>query len=101
MNWLNKMERKFGKYAIKNLTIYLLVCYGIGYIISMVMPTLCLVFKENAVNNHAFLLNVKSCCSFQIQKADLCLESCLLRLYPTGTHPQLLAEKFRHEKKPQ
>lgn len=40
MNWLNKMERKFGKYAIKNLTIYLLVCYGIGYIISMVMPTL-------------------------------------------------------------
>ena len=40
MNWLNKMERKFGKYAIKNFTIYLLVCYGIGYIISMVTPTL-------------------------------------------------------------
>lgn len=47
MNWLNKMERKFGKYAIKNLTIYLLVCYGIGYIISMVMPTLLTYFTWN------------------------------------------------------
>ena len=40
MKWLNKMERKFGKYAVKNLTIYLLACYGIGYIISFVMPDL-------------------------------------------------------------
>ena len=47
-----------------------------------------------------FLLNLKSCCSFQIQKADLCLGSCLLRLYPAGTYPQLLAEKFRHKKSP-
>ena len=38
---------------------------------------------------------------FKFRKADLCLNSCLLRLYPAGTHPQLLAEKFRHEKKPQ
>lgn len=50
---------------------------------------------------YPFLLNLKSCCSFQIQKADLCLGSCLLRLYPAGIRPQLLAEKFRHEKKPQ
>lgn len=40
MKWLNKMERKFGKYAVKNLTVYLLACYGIGYIISFVMPDL-------------------------------------------------------------
>lgn len=39
-NWMNKMERKFGRYAIRNLTVYLLACYGIGYIISLVMPQL-------------------------------------------------------------
>lgn len=39
-NWLNKLERKFGRYAIKNLTTYLLACYGIGYVISFVMPEL-------------------------------------------------------------
>ena len=50
---------------------------------------------------YPFLLNLKSCYSFQIQKADLCLGSCLLRLYPAGIRPQLLAEKFRHEKNPQ
>ena len=47
-----------------------------------------------------FLLNLKSCCSFQIRKEDLCLGSCLLRLHPAGTPPQLLADKFRHEKSP-
>ena len=41
---------------------------------------------------YPFLLNLKSCCLFQIQKVDLCLGSCLLRLYPAGTYPQLLAE---------
>ena len=28
--WMDKMERKFGRYAVKNLTVYLLVCYGVG-----------------------------------------------------------------------
>lgn len=34
-NFLNKMERKFGKYAIKNLSLYLIIGYVIGYILSM------------------------------------------------------------------
>ena len=30
MNWLNKLERKFGRYAIHNLTLYLIGGYIIG-----------------------------------------------------------------------
>ena len=38
MGWLSKMERKYGKYAISNLTLYLIICYGIGYVIQLVNP---------------------------------------------------------------
>ena len=34
MNFLNKMERKFGRFAIHNLTKYIIGCYIIGYIIT-------------------------------------------------------------------
>ena len=33
--FLNKMERKIGKYAISNLSLYLIIAYVIGYILSM------------------------------------------------------------------
>ncbi len=36
MNWLSKLERKFGKYAIPNLTLYLIICYAFGYLIRIV-----------------------------------------------------------------
>lgn len=39
-NWLDKLERKFGRFAIPNLTIYLLGCYIVGYVISIIMPQL-------------------------------------------------------------
>ncbi len=35
MTWLNKLERKFGKYAIANLTLYLIICYGFGYVLQI------------------------------------------------------------------
>lgn len=35
---LNKMERKFGKYAIPNLTMILIGCYVLGYILQMINP---------------------------------------------------------------
>ena len=38
--WMDKMERKFGRYAVKNLTVYLLVCYGVGYLLSFLSPQL-------------------------------------------------------------
>ena len=36
MNFLNKMERKFGRFAIPNLTLFLIGSYIIGYIFSFV-----------------------------------------------------------------
>lgn len=38
MNFLNKMERKIGKYAIPNLIIYLIAAYCIGFVIYTVNP---------------------------------------------------------------
>lgn len=38
MNFINKLERKFSKYAISNLTMYLIFGYVIGYVLSRVSP---------------------------------------------------------------
>ena len=38
MNFLNKMERKIGKYAIPNLMVYLIAAYCIGFVIYTVNP---------------------------------------------------------------
>ena len=40
MNWLNKLEKKFGRFAITNLSIWLIGCYVIGYMITFISPTL-------------------------------------------------------------
>ena len=37
---ISNFERKYGKYAIKNLTLYLIAGYVIGYMVSLVNPTL-------------------------------------------------------------
>ncbi len=33
MNFLNKMERKFGRFTIRNLTKYIILLYVIGYVL--------------------------------------------------------------------
>lgn len=33
MNFINKLERKYGKYGIRNLTLYIICAYGVGYIL--------------------------------------------------------------------
>lgn len=38
MNWLNKLERRLGRFAIPNLMIYLVGAYGIGYVLYMTAP---------------------------------------------------------------
>ena len=40
MNWLDKLERKMGRFAIPNLTVYLLAGYVIGFITMYLMPEL-------------------------------------------------------------
>ena len=38
MNWIQKLERKFGRYAIHNLMYYIIILYGVGFVISLVKP---------------------------------------------------------------
>lgn len=35
MIWFYKLEQKYGKYAVKNLTWYLIICYAIGYVLQI------------------------------------------------------------------
>ena len=38
MNWMNKLERKFGKYAIPNLMYYIIILYVVGFFLSIIKP---------------------------------------------------------------
>lgn len=38
MNWLNKLQRKFGKYAVPNLMMWVLGAYGIGFVLNLINP---------------------------------------------------------------
>ena len=35
MNWLDKLERKFGRYAIRNLPLYIVMLYAIGAVLNI------------------------------------------------------------------
>ena len=39
MNWINKLERKFGRYAIPNLMLYVTIMYAVGFVIVLINPT--------------------------------------------------------------
>ena len=39
MNWLNKLERKFGRYAIPNVITWLIGAYAIGFVLNMMYPS--------------------------------------------------------------
>ena len=47
MNFLNKMERNFGKYAISNLSLYLILGYVLGYVIQLINPVIMDFFTLN------------------------------------------------------
>ena len=40
LSFFDKMERKFGKYAINNLPMILTACFGIGYLLYMFVPSI-------------------------------------------------------------
>lgn len=54
--WMNKflykMERKFGRYAIHNLSLALILCYVAGYVIQLINPTF---FNYLALNPYLIL----------------------------------------------
>ncbi len=44
---MSPFERKFGKYAIKNLSFVLVICYAVGYLIQMMAPSVLLYLTLN------------------------------------------------------
>lgn len=38
-NWINKLERRFGKYAIPNLMVYVIALYAVGFVLNMLNPS--------------------------------------------------------------
>lgn len=40
MNFLDKMERKFGRYALSNLSLYMVITYAAGYLIEFAAPVM-------------------------------------------------------------
>jgi hypothetical protein len=39
MNWINKLERKWGRFAISNLMLYVTIMYAAGFFIVLINPT--------------------------------------------------------------
>ncbi|MCI8597572.1 MAG: hypothetical protein HFJ10_03895 [Lachnospiraceae bacterium] len=38
MNWIDKLEKKFGRYAIHNLMYYVIILYAIGFVVQITAP---------------------------------------------------------------
>ncbi len=38
MNWIDKLEKKFGRYAIRNLMYYIIILYATGYVVQIFAP---------------------------------------------------------------
>ena len=38
MRFIEKLERKYGKYGIPNLTMYVIICYVLGYLLMRLNP---------------------------------------------------------------
>lgn len=51
MSWMNKLERKWGRYAIPNMNRYLVLAIAIGYVIRLIVPSVLeyLDFSANAI----------------------------------------------------
>ena len=38
MKFIDKLERKFGRFGVPNLTVYIIGCYVLGYFLAMFAP---------------------------------------------------------------
>lgn len=44
---MSKFEKKFGKYAIQNISLILIICYAVGYVIEMISPNILMLLTLN------------------------------------------------------
>lgn len=39
MRLIDKLERKYGRFGIQNLTMYIIICYVVGYVLALIAPS--------------------------------------------------------------
>lgn len=69
-NWLDKLERKFSRYAIPNLITYIIILYAAGFALELINPTF-----------YSQFLSLKSGCQQDSPGADM--ENCYI-YYPAS-----------------
>lgn len=80
MKWMNRLERKLGKYAIPNLMFYIIVLYGVGFVLNLLNPTFYLYYLS--LDIEAILSGqVWRLVTFIIQPPDTSLLFVLFTLY--------------------
>lgn len=80
MNWIQKLERRFGRYAIPNLMIYVIGLYVVGFLLDMVNPA----FYETYLSLNAGMIlqgQVWRLVTFLIQPPDSSLLFVIFSLY--------------------
>ena len=45
--YMSNFEKKFGKYALKNLSLMLILCYAVGYLVQIINPQFVLMLTLN------------------------------------------------------
>lgn len=80
MNWISKLERKFGRYAIPNLMFYIIVLYAVGFVLNLINPLI--YYQYFSLDASAILRGqVWRIVTFIIQPPDTSLLFVLLTLY--------------------
>ena len=57
MKLLNRLEKKFGKYAIKNLMYYIIMLYALGFVILLVKPEIYMNWLSDLENFYLYYLS--------------------------------------------
>ncbi len=80
MKFLNKLERKLGKYAIQNLMLYIIILYAFGFVLDLFMPNF---YSEYLSLNAAAILKgeVWRIVTFIIQPPNTSLLFVIFTLY--------------------
>lgn len=97
LNWLNKLERKFGRYAVHNLTTYLIGTYIIGYAIRLFMPDMMIwLYLQPGAILHGQIWRIVSWILVPPQGSLLGIVIMLMLYYSLGTTLERTWGAFRY-----
>lgn len=80
MNWINKLERKFERYAIHNLMHYIIILYAVGFVLNLIAPGFYMEYlslNANAILHGQIWRIVTFCFSHQTEARFLLFLHCI------------------------